>query len=248
MKKLISLAVVIVIFIGLTAGPAMVEKVKEGSSSPKKWNFSLIPKISKAVEKSDLPSEEIERLQQGMNQQVDTSSRGELILRLLLFDKWGSPRSAIELIEKGSVLVASSDSSITYQSQDILYTYYFNGGGLISTSLEVNASSPQEHIKQFNDLRDSISNLYGTASTEMLWNNKNSKYIANDLKWGTALEVGDLELWAIARNNQSKVYLSTSLKNGKLVTTVEAFSNITVQEQSGTAQQWLNDLLNKNLP
>lgn len=108
---------------------------------------------------------------------------------------WGDSKEEVGKYEKGT-LVDDSDGEVIYRCTvaglDMAAVYCYDNEGKLYSGRYVSQeehSNPQQHIADYNKLKDSLSSVYGTPDTDEVIPT-NSAYESTNLDDGTALTYG----------------------------------------------------------
>lgn len=205
MKKLIVLGLAVVLMLGFGTtkpGALKVSSISEGMS------FDIFPKKEKPVTETPAEVAELKDLT------TPKTTVDETLSRLLLFEKWGLARSAVEEIERGKMIDKDETDTIRYKENDLTYSYIFQNGGLASIVIVTPKVSAADDMKSYNDLVKRLDNIFGEGDKTIEW--LDETYKNDDTKWVEALDKGHMMLYAMYESNTTKILVSCGKdKNGR---------------------------------
>ncbi len=125
---------------------------------------------------------------------------------------WGDSKDDVAKYEKGT-LVNDSGNEVTYRCTvaglDMAAVYCYDNDGHLYSGRYVSQeehSNPQQHIADYNKLKDSLSSVYGTPDTDEVIP-MNSAYESTNLDDGTALKYGWLGFQATWQTDDTDIFM-----------------------------------------
>jgi hypothetical protein len=133
---------------------------------------------------------------------------------------WGMSKMEVSSAEIGELLTQDS-YNVTYSSKiyglGCVITYSFDNDRLIRGTITIieNHSDINKYLSDFNAIKSIMTTKYGKPATEnAVWRNDLYKEVIN--KWGEAIQLGHLLLFAKWNFQSTLIHLQISGENGKI--------------------------------